>query len=81
MGDRLSPILTAIDAIESMLATKTLDFEVEELNDPALATDLCDAVTRHVTVRGLLSAQTLSAPGQKAVDQLKACGVQMASGS
>lgn len=71
----MRPGLTTL--IES--ATTTLDFEVEELNDPALATAFCAAVSRHVTVRGLLSTQTLSSPGQRALTQLKSCGVTMRS--
>ena len=76
----MSPV-TMRPGLEALIgsATTTLDFEVEELSDPALATDLCNCASKHVTVRGLLSTRKPSTPGQKALDQLKTCGVAMGS--
>jgi phosphatidylserine/phosphatidylglycerophosphate/cardiolipin synthase-like enzyme len=58
-------------------AQQTIDFEVEELSDPGVATELCAAAARHVTVRGALSTQAPSLAGQHAQQQLKSCGVPL----
>jgi phosphatidylserine/phosphatidylglycerophosphate/cardiolipin synthase-like enzyme len=76
----MSPV-TMRPGLTSLIAsaTRTLDFEVEELSDPALTKEFCAAVGRHVTVHGVLSNSTPSSVGRTALSQLKACGVTMLS--
>jgi phosphatidylserine/phosphatidylglycerophosphate/cardiolipin synthase-like enzyme len=60
-------------------ATRTLDFEVEELSDAGVVTALCNASSRHVVVRGALSTEARSQTGDRALEQLKGCGIAMVS--
>jgi phosphatidylserine/phosphatidylglycerophosphate/cardiolipin synthase-like enzyme len=60
-------------------AQRTLDFEVEELSDKGIVTELCAAANRHVTVRGALSTTSRSQLADQALSDLKACGVTTVS--
>ena len=58
-------------------ATKTVDFEVEELGDAAITTAFCNAAKAGATIRGVLADITESATEKKAVTALQACGIDM----
>jgi phosphatidylserine/phosphatidylglycerophosphate/cardiolipin synthase-like enzyme len=74
----MSPV-TARPGIVGLInaAQQTLDFEVEELSDPDVVTALCNASSRHVTVRGALSKGQRSQIADTAISNLKGCGVSI----
>ena len=78
-GDLLMSPVTARPGIGKLIdgATQTIDFEVEEMSDPALVTALCNAANRRVHVRGALSHGTRSHLADNAITSLKGCGITM----
>ena len=78
-GNLLVSPVSMRDGLVTLLgkATKTVDFEVEELGDASITTAFCDAAKAGATIRGVLADITESKTEQKAVTALKACGVDM----
>jgi phosphatidylserine/phosphatidylglycerophosphate/cardiolipin synthase-like enzyme len=58
-------------------AQQSIDFEVEEFSDAAIASAMCAASGRHVAIRGVLSSQSPSTTAQRAISQLKTCGIDL----
>jgi cardiolipin synthase len=78
-GNLLVSPVSMRDGIVTLLgkATKTVDFEVEELGDAAITTAFCSAAKAGATVRGVVADITESSVESKAITTLKACGVDM----
>ncbi len=78
-GNLLVSPVSMRDGIVSLLgkATKTVDFEVEELGDAAVTTAFCSAAKAGATVRGVVADIKESSVESKAITALKACGVDM----
>ncbi len=78
-GNLLVSPVSMRDGLVTLLgkATKTVDFEVEELGDASITTAFCDAAKGGAKIRGVLADITESATEKKAVTALKACGIDM----
>jgi phosphatidylserine/phosphatidylglycerophosphate/cardiolipin synthase-like enzyme len=80
-GNLLMSPVTARPGIASLIqsATHSIDFEVEEMSDTAIATELCAAAGRSVVVRGVISTTSRSAAAQRTLTQLQGCGAKLVS--
>ena len=78
-GNLLVSPVSMRDGLVTLLgkATRTVDFEVEELGDAAITAAFCSAAKGGATIRGVLADITESSTEKKAVAALKACGIDM----